>query len=116
MLSPENEALDAVIVIDDEDIAKENVVDAIIERLNRLFKKDSTITKYHALEAFETFRRPASTSIQAFLNEFNKRLYKTKSYYGTVQSDDILACRLLQSANLSNNHEELKKVTIPELK
>ena len=33
-----------------------------------------------------------------------------------VQSDDILACRLLQSANLSNNHEELKKVTIPELK
>ena len=29
-------------------------------------------------------------SIQAFLNKFDKRLYKTK-LYGTVQSDDILA-------------------------
>ena len=42
------------------------------------------------------------------------RLYKTKSY-GTVQSDDILAYRLLKSANLSNHHEELIKTTIPEL-
>ena len=47
-------------------------MDAVIERLNRLFKKDSTITKYQALEAFERFKRPASMSIQAFLNEFDK--------------------------------------------
>ena len=48
-------------------MAKENDVDAIIESLNRLFKKDSTITKYQALEGFETFRRAASMSFQAFL-------------------------------------------------
>ena len=52
---------------------------------------------------------------QVFLNEFDRRLYKTKSY-GTVQSDDILAYRLLKSANLSNNREEPIKATIPELK
>ena len=74
MLSLEDEALDAVLEIDDEVVAKENGLDAIIERLNRLFKRDSTITKYQALEAFVTFRRPSSTSIQAFLNEFDKRL------------------------------------------
>ena len=74
MLSLEGEALDAVLEIDDEVVAKENGLDAIIERLNRLFKRDSTITKYQALEAFVTFRRPSSTSIQAFLNEFDKRL------------------------------------------
>ena len=68
MLSLEDEALDAVLEIDDEDITKENGVDAIIERLNKLFKKDSTITKYQTLGAFETFRRPANMSIQAFLN------------------------------------------------
>ena len=72
MLSLEDKVLDALVEIDDEDIAKENGVDAILERLNRLFKKDSTITKYQALEAFETFRRPESMSIQAFLNEFDK--------------------------------------------
>ena len=57
VLSLEDEALDAALEIDDEDIAKENGVDAITERLNMLFKKDSTITKYQALEAFEKFRR-----------------------------------------------------------
>ena len=114
VLSLEDKVPDTVLEIDDEDIAKENGVNAIIERLNRLFNKDSTITKYQALEAFETFRRPASMSIQEFLNEFDKRLYKTKSY-GTVQSDDILAYCLLKLANLSNNHEELIKATIPEL-
>ena len=51
-------------------------------------------------------------SIQAFLNEFDKRLHKTKSY-GTVQSDNILAYCLLKSADSSNNHEELIKATIP---
>ena len=53
-------------------------------------------------------------SIQTFLNEFDKRLYKTKSY-GTVQSDDILAYRLLKSRNLSNNHKELIQTAISEL-
>ena len=40
----------------------------------------------------------------------------TKQNHGTVQSDNILAYRLLKSANLSNNHKELIKATIPELK
>ena len=53
-------------------------------------------------------------SIHAYLNEFNKRLFKTKSY-GTVMSDDILAYRLLKSTNLSSYHEELVKATILDL-
>ena len=76
MLSLKEETLDAALETDDEAIAQENSLDAIIEHLNRLFKKNSTITKYLALEAFETFKRPASMSIQAFLNEIDKRLYK----------------------------------------
>ena len=46
MLSLEDEALDAVLEIDESDISKENGVDFIIERLNRLFKKDSAVTNY----------------------------------------------------------------------
>ena len=41
VLSLEDEALDAALEIDDEDIAKENGVDAILERLTRLFKLSS---------------------------------------------------------------------------
>ena len=53
-------------------------------------------------------------SIRAYLNEFYKRLFKTKSY-GTMISDDILVYRLLKSASLSSYHEELVKETIPDL-
>ena len=109
VLSLEDEALDAVLEIDESDISKENGVDFIIDRLNCLFKKDLTVTKY------QTWRlsRPSSMSIQAYLNESNKRLFKTK-YYGTVMSDHILAYRLLKSANLSSYNEELVKATIPD--
>ena len=113
MLSLEVEALDAVLEIDESDISKENGVDFIIERLNRLFKKDSTVIKYQTFKAFMTFKRPSNMSIQPYLNEFDKRLFKTESY-GTVISDDILAYRLLKSANLSSYHEELVKATIPD--
>ena len=63
VLPLEDEASDAVLEIDDAEIPKDDGVDAIINRLNRLFKKDSTITKYQTVEAFETFRRPSNMSI-----------------------------------------------------
>ena len=53
-------------------------------------------------------------SIQAYLNELDKGFFKTKSH-GTVMSDEILAYRLLKSANLSSYHEELVKATVPDL-
>ena len=60
VLSLEDEALDAVLEIDESDISKENGVDFIIERLNRLFKKDLTVVKYQTLKAFMTFKRPSN--------------------------------------------------------
>ena len=106
MLSLEDEALDPVEEIDKSDIIKENGVDFIIDRLNRLLKKDSTVTNYQTLKAFMAFKRPSHMSIQAYLNEFDKSLFKTMSY-GPAISDDILPYRLLTSANLSCYHEEL---------
>ena len=47
-------------------------------------------------------------SIQAYLNEFDKRLFKTK-FYCAEMADDILIYRLLKSANFSSYHEELVK-------
>ena len=61
-----------------------------------------------------TFKRPSNKSIQAYLNEFDNRLLKTK-HYGTEMSDDILAYRSLKSINFSSYHEELVKAIIPDL-
>ena len=115
MLSVDDETLDAVLEIDESDISKENGVYSIKDCLNRLFKKDSTVTKYQALEPFMTFKRPSNMSIQTYLNEFDKRLLKTMSS-GTVMSDGILAYRLLKSSNLSSHQEELVNTTMPDLK
>ena len=96
-------------------ITSDNGVKHIIERLDSIYKKDESLKKYEALEAFETYKRSGNTSMQEFLNEFMRRYIKTKSF-GTIRSDDILAYHLLKSANLSEQHEQLAKVTISDLK
>lgn len=84
-----------------------------IHRLDRLFKKDSTVTKYQALETFEMFNCPSDMSVQSFLNQFEKRLFKTKSY-NSVMSEDVLAYKLLKSANFLNQQKQLSKTMLPE--
>ena len=44
VLSLEDEALNAVLEINDAEIAKDDDLDATINHVNKLFKKDSTIT------------------------------------------------------------------------
>ena len=44
----------------------------------------------------------------------NSKKDKTKSY-GTEMSEDNLAYRLLKSAKLSHEHEQLIRATLPEL-
>ena len=44
--------------LSEEVISGENGVDAIINRLNRIYKKDEKLENYLALENFETFKRP----------------------------------------------------------
>ena len=65
VLSLKGEAQDAALELPEDEIAQENGVDAILRWLNRLFMKDSSITRYQALEAFETFKRPSDMSIQS---------------------------------------------------
>ena len=72
MLSLENEALDVVLAIDDAEIAKDEGVDTTINRLNKLWKKDCMITKYQALEVFQTFRQYQISSWLSFTKFFTK--------------------------------------------
>ena len=63
LLSLEDEALDAVLDIDDAQIAKDDGAYAVINGLNKLFKKDSTITKYQTLKALEIFIKHVYSSL-----------------------------------------------------
>ena len=115
VLSLQGEAQDAVLELPASELASEDGVKKVIERLDKLYKKDELIERYSAIEAFDSYRRPKNTSIKDFLIEFEKRLYKTRTYKATM-SDDILAYRLLKSANLEVAHEQLVKATVSDLK
>ena len=115
ILSLEGEAQDAALELTSEEVDAADGVDKIIERLDKLYKKDELTERYNAIEAFDSYRRPKSTSIKDFIIEFEKRLYKTKAYKSTM-SDDLLAYRFLKSANLDVTHEQLVKATVSDLK
>ena len=76
VLSLEGEAQDVNHELNTTDITDKDLVNKIIERLNRLYKKDELTEKYNALESFETYKRKSNTLICDFLTEFEKRYKK----------------------------------------
>ena len=66
--------------LSDEVISGENRVDAIINRLDRIYKKDETLENYMVLENFETSKRQENIKISDYLNKFEQLYNKTKSY------------------------------------
>ena len=95
-------------------ISSNTIVKSITARLDKLYKKDDTLSKSHALESFETYKQPSTLSISECINEFEKSLPEVKNY-GTEMSDDILAYRLLKNVNLKQSKEHLIKATISVL-
>ena len=89
-LSLEGEVQDAVSELSEGEISSETGVKNIIDHLDKLFKKDQTLQKYQAPEASETFRRPISSSIQEFLNEFEKGTIKPNLFEQQCQMTFLL--------------------------
>ena len=87
---------------------------AITKRLDRIYKKDEKLEIYMALENFETFKRPENMKIADYLNKF-EQLYNKRKSYGTQMSENILAYRLLKSANLPELYEQMVKGTTTDL-
>ena len=113
-LEDSQDAQDAVLELPMEQLECDDGIDNAITKLDDLFKRDDVLKRYGALEEFELYKRMDSMSIQKYVIEFEKRLNKTKTY-GTTWSDDLLAFRLLRSANLSDHHQQLAKATITDL-
>lgn len=110
LMTLEGEAEDKILELDESDIIAENGIENILKQLDILFKKNETVEKFNALDAFETYRRPSDLGINEFVIEFDKRYNKTKKL-GTAMSDDLLAYKLIKSANLSDQDEKVVKAT-----
>ena len=113
-LSLESRAREAVLELDDSKISGEDGVKNIIAKLDTLYLKDKTQSAYEAYDSFEQFKKPSDMSVSEYINEFERLKSRTESY-GTSLSSNVLAYRLLKSANLSEQHEQLARATISDL-
>ena len=99
------------------DATKINAADGlknVTERLDHLYLKDTTLNKFQALEAFDSYTRSPTTSIQEHIHQFDKLYFKLHSH-GTTISEDLLAYKFLKSANLSPQDKNIAKGTTTEL-
>ena len=113
-LTLEGKAREAMLNMDIEKIKGRDGVENIVTELNKLYLKDKLEMAYETYDAFAQFRRPADMSMKDYINEFERLLSKTKKL-GTTMSPDILANRLLKSANLEESQEQLIRATVKDL-
>ena len=95
-----------------KDLNSEGGVDILINKLKVLFAKDSNQAAYLAYDKFETFKRPVDMTIVDFINEF-ERLYSNIKKYEMELPTGVLAYRLLKSADISEDKQQLARATLP---
>lgn len=95
----------------------ENGVKSVIAQLNKIYlpnKPNKTEQMFDAFEKFENLLRPKDMNLLDFLDVFDCLLRKVERF-GSRISSDILAYKLMKSANLSACEERQIKSHISEI-
>ena len=98
-------------------LSHENGVKSIIAQLNKIYlpiEPNTTEQMFDAFEKFENLLRPKDMNLLDFLDVFDCLLRKIESF-GTRISSDILAYKLMKSANLSACEQHQIKCHISEI-
>ena len=109
----DQEAKDAIMNLEMDKIKCAEGYENITKCMDSLFEKDKNTSMYEAYSDFENYRRSKGTGITKFINEFEAKYQRTKTFK-IEMSENLLAFRLLKCANLTNNREELARATIEE--
>ena len=99
------------------DIARLNCNDGVknlMEKLDELWKEDVNQAAFAAYETFESFKRSKDMNVTEFINAFDRLDNRLKSYDMNLP-EGVLAYRLLKSANLSTEQEQLAKATVTSI-
>ena len=94
-----------------KDFNSENGVDILVNKLKSLFAKDINQAAYLTYDKFETFKRATDVSMIDFINEF-ERLYNNIRKYEIELPAGVLAYRLLKSAEISEDKQQLARATL----
>ena len=106
------QARETVLNLDISKIAHDDGVKNLLDCLDELFLKDETCSSY---EAVEKFVRPAAMSIGDYITQFEQLYNKAKTHKMEIL-DGVLAYCLLNSENLSEQHKQLVRATVSEMK
>ena len=113
-LSLTGKAKESALEISIDELKSATGVNKILEKLGKIYKKDSVDSAYEAFESFIKFRRDPSMSIPKYIVEF-EALYNKAKVHGCQLSSEILAYFLLNQAKLSDDHMKLVRATITKL-
>ena len=109
-LTLDGTARDAALGLDESKISSDTGPVAMLKRLDKLYLKDETLQKYEVFYEFGNYQRSPDIPMNEFLHKFSM-LYNKLNSYGTTISDDLLGYKLSKAANLSTDHEELRKAS-----
>lgn len=110
----EGEARDAVRELGDGLTNPENGLKEVLKMLDNMYLKDECILAYESYETFESFKRPTSMSINDYVVKFESLHRNAKSHKMDIH-DGVLAYRLLNNANLSEDKKQLVKATLSKM-
>ena len=96
------------------ELNKDDGLNLLINKLEKLYVKDSKASAYLAYEKFASFQCPTDMNIIDYLNEFERLYYDIQRYEMTLPSG-VLAYRVLISANLTPEKQRLARATITEM-
>ena len=94
-----------------KDLNGDDGVDILLCKLKSPFAKDISQTTIIAYGKFEIFKRPANMNIVDFMEEF-ERLYNNIKIHDMELSTGVLAYRLLKSADISEDKQQLARPTM----
>ena len=106
----EGAAQTAALKIDTDTLASDDGVEALLTKLDKLFKEDEDQITFSVYDTFEKFRKTDSMSLTEYLIQF-ELLYEKAKAYNNVLTEPVLAYRLLKGANLSEHKQELARAT-----
>ena len=114
-LSLKSKARKAALELDIDNIKGENGVQLILERLDALYLEGNIQIAYLAYQTFEIFQRPENMTMKNYLVKFEHLYTKIKDHKMELP-DGVLAYRVLNSANLSNEQMTLCRAAMMDLK
>ena len=101
--------------VDAQKMKEKEGIKNVKDCLDKFYLKDTTCSAYEAYEEFEKFTKPSDMTISDYIIKFEQLYSRAKSHKMEIL-DGVLAYRLLNGAGLTENHKQLVRATVLEMK